>query len=200
MGCRRIYHLMPASRWNEEAAGEGPVASDQHARHGFVHCCTREQIVEIASWWFKDEAPLVALEIDADAVPNLRFERPEGEAREFPHVYAPLHRDLIVATHDVPYDEGVFALPPAIASPPPMFEMIGRRRGRAVSVRWQHGELSADDPTIVEAARELVAKQAPIERYLHVTGTASLDTAYEAYAVLATLFDEISVYRGDGFA
>jgi uncharacterized protein (DUF952 family) len=183
----------------EEAAASGPVAADQHARHGFVHCCTREQIVEIAAWWLADDAPLTALEIDLDAQVDVRFERPEGEAREFPHVYAAIDRGAIVAAHDLPSAAEGFALPPAIASPPPAFEVAGHRASRPCAARWQNGALIDGDRDVVAAAHELVEKGAPVERYLHVVGTASLATAYEAFAVLDTVFDEITVYRGDCF-
>lgn len=164
-----------------------------------MHCCTRAQIVEIASWWLAGEAPLIALELDLDVLGDVRFERPEGEAREFPHLYAPIPRDAIVAAHDVPRGTNGFSLPPAIASPPPAFEVIGHRSGQPCSARWQDGRLVSGDRSVIAAALELVAKQSPVERYLHVVGTASLATAYEAFAVLDTVFDEISVYRGDCF-
>ena len=95
---RRIFHLAAARDWGIHADGDGPVATDQLERHGFVHCCTREQIVEVATWWLAGDAPLVAIEIDADRAGDVRFERADL-GRQYPHVYNAIPRDAVTAVH-----------------------------------------------------------------------------------------------------
>ena len=194
----RIYHLIAAASWRaQQDAAE--VATGQLARHGFIHCCTREQIVEIASWWLKDDAPLVALEIDHDRIPagTVRFERPEGETREYPHVYGPLPRDTIVDAHQL--GTAPFALPTSLADPPPCFTIEGRLDGKDVRVTWQAGELVDAPPDLAARANVLVDKGAPVKQFLDVSGTASLASPYDAFSLLVELLDDITCYRGDGF-
>ncbi|HEX7166731.1 MAG TPA: DUF952 domain-containing protein, partial [Acidimicrobiales bacterium] len=181
-----------------ERSGEGDVARDQLERHGFVHCCTREQLVEIATWWFSDAGPLVALEIDVDAAGDVRFERADN-AREYPHVYNAIPRAAVAGAHPLTAPDGAVALPPALADPPPSFEVVGRRDGRPVSVRWRAGAFVAGDPDLRRAAAEAIAKAAPVPQFPDVEGPASADTAYEAFCLVATLVDDVVLYAGDGF-
>lgn len=193
---------MAAADWDAQCDAD-EVAAGQLERHGFVHCCTREQIVEIASWWLKDDAPLVVLEIDPDllAAHVVRFERPEGETREYPHVYGRLPRHAIVGWHRLARStDGVFSLPPELAAPSPMFSVDGRLGGRPVRAVWQGGELVGGDPAFLAEVRDRVATEKPVTQFLDVNAPPSLATAYDAYSVLVDVLDEVSAYRGDGYA
>lgn len=186
---------MAAADWDGQRAASGPIAADQLERHGFVHCCTREQIPEIAAWWLRGEAPLVAVAVDAGRAGDLRFERADL-GRAYPHVYNPLPRQAVLAAHELP-DTSV--LPAELAEPPPMFAVSGRRDGAAVHAVWQAGRLVAGDDAVRAAAERLVASGASVPQFPGVSRPASLASAYDAFCVLAALLDEIESYRGDGF-
>src|SRR5437867_11774297 len=126
---------MPAGDWRDQAEAK-EVAGDQFERHGFVHCCTREQLTEIASWWFADEAPLVALDVDSTVLSReCRYE--PSPTRWYPHVYGPIDAAAIVAVHGLePAAGGGFALPAALAAPPPAFRFTGRLGAPEATVAW----------------------------------------------------------------
>ena len=193
---RLVFHLLSAAAWAEEERAGGPVATDQLARHGFVHCCTREQILEISAWWLRDEAPLVVVAIDADRAGDVRFERADL-GREYPHVYNALPREAIVGTYPLP--EGEPCLPPALASPPPAFMVSGRRGGDTASATWCDGQFTSGSHALRAEAETLVQQGAEIPQFPGVMTIARLDTPYDAFCVLAALMDEIESYRGDGF-
>ena len=188
---------MAATQWAQEADDEGPAATYQLTRHGFVHCCTREQIVEVASWWLAAEAPLVALEIDADEAGDLRFEEADL-GRRYPHVYNAIPRPAVVGVHELVHVEGGVELPLSLASPPPRFEVTGVLDGRDVCVGWSAGALDGD-PAAVAIATENVDSGAQVPQFPGVTRPAALTTAYDAFCVLVAVLDEITDYRGDGF-
>ena len=195
---RVVFHLLPADAWHAEESTDGPVAVDQLERHGFVHCCTREQILEIAAWWLRDEAPLVVVAIDVDRAGDVRFERADL-GREYPHVYNALPRGAILGAHDLPSLDPP-ALPSELAWPPPAFRVTGRRGGDTASATWCDGRLLAGSRSLRAAAGALVEERAEIPQFPGgVTTIASLDSPYEAFCVLAALFDVIESYRGDGF-
>lgn len=163
-------------------------------RDGFVHCCTREHIVELASWWFGKVDDLVVLEIDPAALTSeLVFE--ESDTRWFPHVFGPIDRSAVVAVHEMPKP---FALPAPLASPTPGFTVDGLRDGREVRVRWCGGALSGDDD-VVRDAQELLDKGERVPVFGGVDALASSDTPYGAFCLIQRVLDEVVRYHGDGF-
>ena len=194
----RIFHLLAASDWAADP-GSGPVAQAQYERHGFVHCCTREQILEVASWWLAGDAPLVAIEIDAGRAGDVRFERADL-GREYPHVYNPVPREAVVGLHDIELSDSVRAggLPPRLASPPPAFVVAGSSDGRTVRVRWENGQLSGDADVCARATL-LVEKGEDVPQFPGVTRPASTTTPYDAFCLLAAVLDDVIGYQGDGF-
>ena len=196
---RRIYHLVAAQEWQREAGHSGPVARDQLERHGFVHCCTREQILEVASWWLTAEAPLIAIEIDAGRAGDVRFERADL-GREYPHVYNAVPREAVVATHEVTSAAGgALALPARLADPPPGFTVEGIAGGRPVRVRWCDRRFDADNTGVLGRLNEAVAKGVPVPQFPGVERAASAATPYDAFCVVAAALDEVTRYLGDGF-
>jgi uncharacterized protein (DUF952 family) len=179
-------------------AGKPDVAREQFERHGFVHCCTREQLTEVASWWFVGEHELVALEVDADEVgSDVRYE--PSPTRWYPHIYAAIPTTAISATHDLPrLDDASVPLPAALADPPPAFHFVGRRDGHEVRAVWRGGSLTGDEDFLAAADRA-ITHHIPVPALGGVRAPASIATAYEAFCLLDLLADELVSYAGDGF-
>ncbi|HVF33250.1 MAG TPA: DUF952 domain-containing protein [Acidimicrobiales bacterium] len=200
-GGARVFHLLHANAWSAQSATSGPIAVDQFERHGFVHCCFREQLVEIATWWF-DPGPddeLVALELDPlRLTAELRLEA--SPSRWHPHLYGPIDAGAVRAAHPVPRDRaagGRVRLPPAIADPPPGFQVTDRA-GR--QVRWRDGAGLSGDEGWIAAAHTARAEGRTVELIGGIVVPATLDTAYEAFALIEGLaVGGIARYDGDGF-
>lgn len=194
---------MAADAWERDArAGrpEGPVAVEQFERHGFVHCCFREQLTEIATWWFDAGEALVALEIDAGRVGStLRLER--SPSRWYPHVYGPIPADTVVEAHRVPRSaDGTAELPPVLRQPPPRFQLRGRLEpaGPEVVVRWAPNRLEGDERWVASARAAVQAgRLVPVVGGVVVPAT--LARAYDSFALLDELAAELLGYEGDGF-
>jgi uncharacterized protein (DUF952 family) len=96
-----IYKILLPAEWAEfEAAGRFD-GSPLDRESGFVHFSARAQVGMVARALFAEEPMLVVAAVDADAVGEaLRWEpTPDGEL--FPHVYASVPRDAVVAVHTV---------------------------------------------------------------------------------------------------
>lgn len=194
---------MTAARWGS-AAPTGkpaePVAVEQFERHGFVHCCFREQLTEIATWWFDPVEELVVLKIDPSRLrAELRLE--PTFMRSYPHVYGPIHADAVMSADSVPRThDGVAVLPPSLSHPPPAFALTGRLEagGPEVVVRWRPGIIDGD-ATWVAAAHDVIETGRLVPLVGGVRVAADLDRAYESFALLVEVAYEIVRYDGDGF-
>jgi uncharacterized protein (DUF952 family) len=199
----RIFHLqtggVPAS---PPAAGDPPLAADQFQRHGFVHCCFREQLTEIASWWFDPGDHLVALELDAARLSApLRLE--PSPTRWYPHLYGPIDAAAVVGVHAVPAAAGGrrAELPAALRDPLPRYQLTGVVDGSSCTVRWRADGTIEGDATWCERARSAIAGGATIELLGGIVVAATLDGAYESFTLLTGLTDDGAIlrYDGDGF-
>jgi uncharacterized protein (DUF952 family) len=72
----------------------------------------------VANAIFRGVAELVLLEIDPRRVaPDIRYENLDGGDELFPHVYGPLNRDAVLATHPLESDaSGEFTVPWVLAT------------------------------------------------------------------------------------
>jgi uncharacterized protein (DUF952 family) len=174
------------------------VAADQFERHGFVHCCFREQIAEIATWWFDADQELVAIELDPAGLRHeLRLER--SPSRWYPHLYGPIDAQAVVATHRLPRSiDGTTELSGNLREPRPGYQLVGRMGGRDATVRWRGGTLDGDADW-VGAAHAAVAEGRTVELIGGIVVPATLDAAYESFVLLETLADDLLRYDGDGF-
>jgi uncharacterized protein (DUF952 family) len=192
----RIYHLLDAEVWDAERRRE-TVADDQFQRHGFVHCCFREQITEIATWWFDPNLELVAVEVDPQRLTHeLRYER--SPSRWYPHLYGPIDAVAVTGHHLLERTtDGVTSLPDSLLvdRPPPSFRVTV---AGGPTVVWQAGALRGD-PAVLERVEQAIAEQRPIELLGGVVVPATVATPYEAYALLETVAGDIVGYEGDGF-
>lgn len=91
----RVFHVVTDGGRAAIQPDRPTFAHDQVERHGFVHCCFREQLTEIASWWFDADDDLVALELDPFRLSaELRLE--PSPSRWYPHLFGPIDTDAVV--------------------------------------------------------------------------------------------------------
>ena len=84
-----IYKIAPRALWAEaESAGRFDGAPIDHA-DGYVHLSARDQVEETAARHFAGQSDLLLVAVEAEALPDLRWETSRGGAL-FPHHYGPL--------------------------------------------------------------------------------------------------------------
>ncbi len=97
-----IYKLVGADEWRAAQAEWVFRGSAVDLADGYVHLSTAEQVVETATRHFADRTELVLLAVDTDRLgEDLRWEPSRGGAL-FPHLYAPLPLDAVVAQQALP--------------------------------------------------------------------------------------------------
>lgn len=90
-----IIHITTRSEW-EAALKQGFYKSQTFDLEDFIHCSTREQVVDTANSFFKDEPDLILLCINSEKVKGkIVYENLVGGERLFPHIYAPLNTDAV---------------------------------------------------------------------------------------------------------
>jgi uncharacterized protein (DUF952 family) len=106
-----VYKLLGVDEWEAaKAAGVFHGVADDQA-DGFVHLSTAEQVARTAARYFAGRRGIALLTIDADRLgQDLRWES-SRHGGTYPHLYAPLPTDAVVAEvtlpEDVPVDEAV---------------------------------------------------------------------------------------------
>lgn len=102
-----IYKLLPSAEWAAAQASGRFDGSAVDRRDGFIHFSARDQVVETAGRHFADESGLTLLTVDPQRLgAALRWEPSRGGAL-FPHLYAPLPVDAVVAVAELPGDAPV---------------------------------------------------------------------------------------------
>lgn len=107
-----IYHIASESAW-QAAERQGSYRADSLDSEGFIHCSTRDQLVEVANRLYRDRRDLVLLCIDDGRVDaEIRYENLEGGRQPYPHVYGEIDLDAICdALLYEPGPDGTFGLP-----------------------------------------------------------------------------------------
>src|SRR5690606_24821108 len=105
-----IYHITTHGEWML-ARGQGAYAPESLETEGFIHCATRDQIMNIANFYFKGRTGLLLLEINDEAVASeLRYVM-EGE-HSFPRIYGALNLEAVNRVAELePNADGVFDFP-----------------------------------------------------------------------------------------
>lgn len=86
-----IYKICPQSMWDEAVAAGVFAGAPIDLADGYIHFSTAGQAVETAAKHFKDQADLLLVAIEGDALGDqLKWEPSRGGAL-FPHLYAPLN-------------------------------------------------------------------------------------------------------------
>jgi uncharacterized protein (DUF952 family) len=106
-----IYHFCPAASW-AAAREAGVYTADTLATEGFIHLSRAEQVPVPANALARGRLDLVLLAVDeARLPPALRYED-GGDGTLYPHLYAPLPLDAVVAVYDFPPGpDGTFQFP-----------------------------------------------------------------------------------------
>ena len=107
-----IFHITTRPAWNRSAA-EGIYRTDTLPAEGFIHCSTRDQVLQVANARFRSQADLVLLWIDTDKVTaEIIYENLEGGQQLFPHIYGKLNIDAVVEVAEFePGADGYFQVP-----------------------------------------------------------------------------------------
>lgn len=110
-----IYHLLTPEDWR--ACGDRTSYRPASlAKEGFIHCSTRDQLLDTAMRYFDHRPELLVLVIEPGrVVPNILYEGSAERGQAFPHIYGALNRDAILAVYPLTRAEhGGFQLPDAI--------------------------------------------------------------------------------------
>ncbi len=109
---QRIFHITPRACWLQQQAGPHYRAASL-STEGFIHCSTREQLVESADLHFCGQSDLVVLCIAAQRVSAaIRYEDLSGRGVPFPHIYGSLNVEAVVDVLPLPpAPDGTFRLP-----------------------------------------------------------------------------------------
>jgi uncharacterized protein (DUF952 family) len=107
-----IFHITPRNAW-EPALEQGTYRPEAFPTDGFIHCSTRDQVIQVANARFRGQTGLVLLSIDTDKViPEIIYENLEGGQQLFPHIYGGLNVDGVVEVLEyAPGADGYFTLP-----------------------------------------------------------------------------------------
>jgi len=95
-------HLVPLSVWE---SSPDPYVPEAYGREGFIHCSIGDdQIIAAANRYYRaDPRPYLVLLLAPERITSpVRIEDPAGV---FPHIFGPLNRGAVVATHLVDRDE-----------------------------------------------------------------------------------------------
>ncbi|MGL4637635.1 MAG: DUF952 domain-containing protein [Beijerinckiaceae bacterium] len=97
-----IYKISPRAAWTEATTKGTFTGAPVDLADGYIHFSTATQARETAAKHFKGQSDLVLAAIDAASLgPALKWEPSRG-GDLFPHLYATLPMDAVVAVHDLP--------------------------------------------------------------------------------------------------
>jgi uncharacterized protein (DUF952 family) len=100
-----IYKILRPTEWQLfEAAGEF-TGSPVDVQDGYIHFSDRDQVAGTASKYFADEPDLVVAAVDTSRLSEsfgdaLRWEA-SASGGTYPHLYATLPRDAVVAVYRI---------------------------------------------------------------------------------------------------
>lgn len=113
-----VYHLADPAEWAAAVAAGGPYVPGGYRVDGFVHCSFAHQLAGTLARWFGGHTDLVLLTLDAARLGDALVVEPgsAGEAEGFPHCYAPVPLDAVLAAVRLePGTDGSLQLPPGLS-------------------------------------------------------------------------------------
>ena len=106
-----IYKILLPAEWaGFQATGSFAGSPFDHSS-GYIHCSSVDQVATTAARVFADEPALVVVALDTGKLDAVRWEDTPNRG-SFPHVYAPLPMEAVVAVH---HAAGAAAVPGAPA-------------------------------------------------------------------------------------
>ena len=85
-----IYHIAGKDN-SKQITSTGYYKPEGLLNEGFVHCSTKEQVINVANRFYFDQDDLILLEIeDGKLEAKVVYENLEGGSELFPHVYGPI--------------------------------------------------------------------------------------------------------------
>ena len=111
-----VYKILDAAAWRAAVACGSYDGSTDDARDGFIHLSTAAQLAGTAERYFRGQADLVLVALDAGRLGStLRWEPSSGGAL-FPHFYGRLDVSLACSVEPMPLDAtGVPVVPSSVA-------------------------------------------------------------------------------------
>lgn len=105
------YKILTAGQWAALERDGTFAGAPVDLADGYVHLSTAAQAAETAAKHFAGQDGLVLAAVDLAAAGDaVRWEVSRGGAL-FPHLYAPLARDLVLWAAPMPLEDGVHRLP-----------------------------------------------------------------------------------------
>jgi len=107
-----IYHIITKVAWNE-ALKQGFYVPIAFKKENFIHCSTKQQVVNTANRIFKNKSDLLLLCIQTEKVSgSIVYENLDGGVELYPHIYGFIYPIMVIQTISFTADAmGVFHLP-----------------------------------------------------------------------------------------
>ena len=117
-----IFHVATKADWERALASDHYIPSG-FEKEGFVHCSTRDQVLDVANRYYRGREDLVLLAIEPRRLDHfVRYENLEAKAPLYPHIYGPVNLEAIDHAFEFqPDEDGCFSMP----SPEPVDESVG---------------------------------------------------------------------------
>jgi len=97
-----IFKILPAADWRRAQAAGLFEGSAVDLSDGFIHFSAADQVIETSRRYFRGQSDLVVLVVEAESLGgDLRWEPSRG-GQLFPHLYAPLGCEKVVAVRPAP--------------------------------------------------------------------------------------------------
>ena len=100
---KTLYHVAQARSFDPNAEHYAPPGWEGE---GFIHCCWVDQLSGVLERYFRGEANLLLLTLDASAlVGSLREEDSSGRGEAFPHCYGVIPRSAVLQCQPLATDD-----------------------------------------------------------------------------------------------
>lgn len=97
-----VIKLLRAWEWAAFQASGTFAGSPDDLRDGYIHISPPSEVAATAAKWFKGEAGLMGLTLDAEALGDALKWEPARGGILFPHLYRPLRLDEVIVANPVP--------------------------------------------------------------------------------------------------
>lgn len=107
-----LFRLIRAADWKAAAAAGVFTGSETDRADGFIHLSTAEQVSGTAQRWYSGLDDLMVLTVDRDCLGGRVRMEPSTKGTLYPHLYAPLPLEAVMAADRVPRDaDGDYRFP-----------------------------------------------------------------------------------------